>query len=394
MGRIADALALLTQISGMQTTKTASVMQPLPFRGESSAAAKRFLSTFTMWAMAQGTDMNVVNEHGVAVRRRDAEWIRSALSFLQGDAGTWAGPSMDQFADGGPPFGGLWANFCRDFKARFESANDEADAKEKLRVLEQGSLTVPEFTARFKELMTRTRYSMHDLRDRYYDRLNERVKDMLLNVMKPQNTLDELIETATEVDARIRRRRTERDAKRGQTGVSTGTFAARTQQPTPTFTAPSDPNAMDVGAVARTREGYKRFMQGRCWGCGSKAHTKRDGNHERDMCSHCNRVGHRGGVCADKFMGRPPSQKAAATEDGTSAFDFPLLEDTSSEAPEIEWSEGSPDGSVIAEIAASSSDTRVLPPDALAQLLDQQKALVDQQKALADQIAALRVQDF
>ena len=50
------------------------------------------------------------------------------------------------------------------------------------------------------------------------------------------------------------------------------------------------------------------------YGCRSTDHTKANGNHERDICNHCRKVGHRSPVCQSKYLGKPAAAKAAATE--------------------------------------------------------------------------------
>jgi hypothetical protein len=57
------------------------------------------------------------------------------------------------------------------------------------------------------------------------------------------------------------------------------------------------------------------MMVGRCYGCGSKAHRKVDGNHERDICNYCGVTGHLASVCRRKFLGlpKPLPRSAAAT---------------------------------------------------------------------------------
>ena len=92
-------------------------------------------------------------------------------------------------------------------------------------------------------------------------------------------------------------------------------------------TSSRNPDAMEVDAShqgnpntneKKTHKSYLASMKGRCFGCGSKEHNKKDGNHERDVCHHCGKAGHRLTVCLSKYLGKPPAAKAAATETYTS----------------------------------------------------------------------------
>src|SRR5450756_2506483 len=163
MAELAAAMATLANVSTMQLannlSKAKAVQKPSPFLGEHGSDACRFLAAFTMWAAAQGTALNVVDQQGNAVDRRDPDWIRAALSYLQDDASIWGSPAMEEFASDGVPFDGNCETFRRDFKARFETVDEAVDAKERLRVLWQDSSTVPEYAALFKELMAHTGYS-------------------------------------------------------------------------------------------------------------------------------------------------------------------------------------------------------------------------------------------
>jgi hypothetical protein len=61
-------------------------------------------------------------------------------------------------------------------------------------------------------------------------------------------------------------------------------------------------------------------MQGKCYGCGSTDHTKKDGNHKHDVCNHCGKTGHRLPVCFTKYIGKPgKGAKAAATLDSSTS---------------------------------------------------------------------------
>jgi len=193
--------------------------------------------------------------------------------------------------------------------------NEAVDAKEKLRVLWQGSLTIPEYATLFKELMTRTSYSSADLRDRFYEHLSTRIKDKLVHTTCPIAALDQLITVATDLDVRIRQRQAKREREKKRTGTITGIVAPQppSSNVSALFTPPvADPVAMDIDA-AHTREEFMQHMHGKCFECGSSTHAKKDGSHKRDLCPYCKCVGHRETVCMDKFLGRPKGQKAAAT---------------------------------------------------------------------------------
>ena len=148
MTQLAQAMATLANVSTMQLanslSKAKAVQRPSPFKGEQGSEARRFLAVFTMWARAQGTALNVVDQQGSAVDRRDEDWIRAALSYMQDDTSIWASPAMEEFANGGAPFNGQWDTFHTQFRARFETVDEAVDAKEKLRVLWQNTSTVPE----------------------------------------------------------------------------------------------------------------------------------------------------------------------------------------------------------------------------------------------------------
>ena len=111
---------------------------------------------------------------------------------------------------------------------------------------------------------------------------------------------------------------------------------------------------MEVDAT-RTREEFNRLMRGKCYGCGSDAHVKKDGGHDREICNYCRRVGHRELVCMDKFLKKPRSQRVAATTEGE-------------EEPQTAASTSNP----------AAVDTSAL----LAQLLEQQKLLAEQIAAI------------
>ena len=73
----ASTLHLVSNALGAKT-----VMHPSPFGGGGGDNVHRFLVSFMMWAMAQGTGLNVIGVQGELISQCNGEWIRVALSLL------------------------------------------------------------------------------------------------------------------------------------------------------------------------------------------------------------------------------------------------------------------------------------------------------------------------
>ena len=102
MAQLTQAMTTLADVSTMSLTNSLSkvkvVQKPFLFKGKQRSNAQRFLGAYKMWAAAQGTALNVVDQQGGEVQPREADWIRAALSFLQDEAAIWASPAMEEFA--------------------------------------------------------------------------------------------------------------------------------------------------------------------------------------------------------------------------------------------------------------------------------------------------------
>jgi Retrotransposon gag protein len=230
---------------------------------------------------------------------------------MEEDAKTWALPHLESLQKGTAPFSGQWSVFEKEFTARFMPHDVAEAAKEAIKKIKQGKNSVAKYEAEFSQYSPQTGWSQPDLRDRMYDGLSDRVKDALALSDRPIKTYSELSASARIVDERIRQRDSE---KKGHPANTSSNSQAR------------HPDAMDIDASrqqpaggnnnksTKTRADYQTFMKGKCYGCGKTDHAKKDGNHERDICHHCQKTGHRSNVCMTKFMGKPGKAKAAATD--------------------------------------------------------------------------------
>ncbi|KAF5378053.1 hypothetical protein D9757_011535 [Collybiopsis confluens] len=262
-------------VTSMNNNK--GVSKPHNYNGVGSEDARRFLAAFEVWAQGVPNLRSLTGN----------EPVKSAISFLEGDAAIWATPIAENISahtsnNNVPLTYPDWADFRAAFTARFETADPVTDAKNMLKALYQGKNSVAAYAATFKQYSERTGYSDTDLRDKFYEHLTDRVKDGLVHSQANTSLLANLITEATRIDNRINER------FRQKTPFKAVTPATHHFQPiNAPFVAHRDPNAMDVDATRtvtnKSSDDYRRFMTGRCYGCGSKNHRKADGHHERDV---------------------------------------------------------------------------------------------------------------
>ncbi|KAG2008145.1 hypothetical protein CC2G_013607 [Coprinopsis cinerea AmutBmut pab1-1] len=351
---------LLKQLTEKAGASRSPIKEPEPFKGQMNDA-RRFLRFFTNWASNQRQPLQ-----DTAGKRNDRAWISSALSFMQGDAANWASRFLQQIVDHDAaeekdkaskpwPFNGSWPEFTTQFNARFQPADDKEAAQQELDNLAQGRSSVAQFAAKFQEVFARTGLSEEDGMSKFKRKLNRDDKLWLAmaSMVKKPTTLQELVNTCISNEFVMR---------------NAGVDSPRSSGPSTSSTPARDPYAMDIDATrvgpnGRSRDDYVAMMRGRCFGCGSRDHIKRDGDHTALRCTHCQRMGHTAGVCQDRFMGFPtgrglrsqPHRRVRAT-----TMPFAL-------EPDNDFDVCSPRSSApTSSIAASSSSptpTPSIPPD-------------------------------
>ena len=215
------------------------------------------------------------------------------------------------------PFTSNWGTFTAAFEHRFSPLDTAETAHEVLKKIQQGKDSMAEYLSKFDQYTGQTGWSDLDHRQRFYDSLNEKVKDFLAITDRPHATFAELTTAAQTIDQRLHQHEAE---KKGSTShnMSQGTLTV-------------DPNAMQVDATqqgsssnaAKNCSTYTKWMRGKCYGCGDTKHVKKDGNHERDVCNHCGKTGHRSPICFSKYMGKAKTAKAAATQESSSSTTDP-----------------------------------------------------------------------
>ena len=228
---------------------------------------------------------------------------------MEDEARTWALPYLEEIANGGSPFGRDYNQFIIAFNKCFALMDSTEAARDVLKQLKQGRDSMAEYQAKFDQFTAQTGWSDTDHRTCFYNGLNETIKDNLAISDRPIGTLTELRQATQILDQHMRQHQAEK--------------AGKSLYNTPHTTNSKAPDAMNVdtsrqqqqpGKEKHTRYTYLSWMKGKCFGCGSPDHAKKDGKHEKDICRHCKKVGHRSPVCMAKYLGKPIVTKVAATD--------------------------------------------------------------------------------
>ncbi|KAK1216114.1 hypothetical protein PQX77_021260 [Marasmius sp. AFHP31] len=150
----------------------AVIAKPAAFKGDADDVA-RFLPMFRNWATEEKA-LRIKAGQGVTpedVGKLDhRRTIQSALSFCEGGkAGRWAANYLKQINTSMTdetvafPFEGKWETFEKQFKVRFGSANEKADAIRELEQMKQGNKAVTLYCQDFRDAGAKTGLSDADL---------------------------------------------------------------------------------------------------------------------------------------------------------------------------------------------------------------------------------------
>jgi hypothetical protein len=200
----------------------------------------------------------------------DSQRLSVMLSFMKGAAGRWAGKYIEDL-----PKGTLtMEKFSEDFESMWIQEDLEGKAVRELETLRQGSTSVPEYAATFKQKAAYTHFSDYDQRLKFRNGLQQRIKEQLAHVSyKDKDTLPKLIEHSIQIGRNFE----ELDSEKKKTSWWTPKQGTRNFE-NPRAGPSQESNAMDVDAN-RFRGRTKPQAQNntfKCYRCGEEGHIARN----------------------------------------------------------------------------------------------------------------------
>ena len=126
----------------------------------------------------------------------DRQKITTALSFLKGSAAKWAQKYVIELDTKPISF----EDWSKEFETMWGQDDREGKAIRELETLKQGSSSVPEYAAAFKQKAALTKYSDYDLRLKFRSGLQTRIKEQLAHIpASEKDTLKKLIDYSIQI---------------------------------------------------------------------------------------------------------------------------------------------------------------------------------------------------
>jgi hypothetical protein len=113
-------------------------------------------------------------------------------------------PYLEDVSHGNTLFRADWALFTDAFLKRFAPLDSSESARAALKSIKQGKGSLAEYIANFDQYTSQTGWSDADHCQRFYDGLNEKVKDYLAISDKPSASFIDCCKVVQDIDQRLR----------------------------------------------------------------------------------------------------------------------------------------------------------------------------------------------
>ncbi|ETW75688.1 hypothetical protein HETIRDRAFT_330248 [Heterobasidion irregulare TC 32-1] len=220
--------------------------------------------------------------------KTDQDKISLVLSCMRyGTAGAWAENFLLKSVGADPPTDlGTWKDFLAKFKLQFRETGKTDKARSALMAFSQGRMTVDEYSNQFILIAADADISDKEQVPYFQRGLDPRVMDKIYDKeVQPKDTIQDWINTACEIDGRLRARTAQKAILANSTSFRSDYLNRFHNQISPRYNSTNAPRRMnnqvvdmDIDATRkRNAESQKRKFDGKrttsCSNCGKPGHS-------------------------------------------------------------------------------------------------------------------------
>lgn len=282
-----------------QYIRPQKLAEPDPFTG-APKKCKEFLSQLAL----------IFNNDPRQYQDNDRAKLSKAISYLRGDARTWASPLID--ADTGVIRDITYESFARQLKAAFGDPDEVRTAERQLDALRQTS-SCSAYVAQFTSLASFLP-NWSDNKEawllKFRKGLKQEIRDMLLYYPQEPQNFDDFTKLCIQLDNKLHAHQAE---KRQATGGSSSSSSSGAKKPNTSSSSSSRPPASTT--TPKTSSGTApgpMELDSTKRGPLSDAEKKR--RRENNLCAYCGEEGHYAASCPKKKKGNKKKHGAAVTQ--------------------------------------------------------------------------------
>ncbi|ETW82807.1 hypothetical protein HETIRDRAFT_163229 [Heterobasidion irregulare TC 32-1] len=233
--------------------------------------------------------------------KTDQDKISLVLSCMRyGTAGAWAENFLLKSVGADPPTDlGTWRDFLTKFKLQFRETGKTNKARSALMAFSQGQMTVDEYSNQFILIAADADISDKEQVPYFQRGLDPRVMDKIYDKeVQPKDTIQDWINTACEIDERLRARSAQKAILANSTSFRSNYLNRFHTQPAVCYNSTTAPRRMNNQVVDMDIDATRKRN--------AKSQKRKFDGKRTPSCSNCGKLGHSGANCWSARRGVQP----------------------------------------------------------------------------------------